>query len=57
MEMDPNAKLGTLVTGERGEEKVRVVEQAGWDVIPWRFSTDLPRALIMFVIAGVSYLL
>ncbi|KAF2172969.1 hypothetical protein M409DRAFT_62610 [Zasmidium cellare ATCC 36951] len=42
------------------DESVRVVRTArnrGMEVVPWRFSTDLPRAGIFFVQAGVGYLL
>ena len=42
------------------DERVRVVRtpgRAGMDIVPWRFSTDLPRACVYVVFAGVNYLL
>ena len=49
---------GVLTT--RGvDEGVRVVSTAGRgiELQPWRLSTDLPRACLFTVQAGVSYLL
>ena len=41
------------------DERVKVVKTAsrGLEGVPWRFSTDLPRACIFTVQAGVGYLL
>lgn len=42
------------------DERVRVVRtpgRAGFDIVPWRFSTDLPRSCVFVVYAGVNYLL
>ena len=42
------------------DERVKVIRtptQAGLQITPWRFSTDLPRAGIFTVQAGVGYLL
>ncbi|RJE24278.1 Copper transporter [Aspergillus sclerotialis] len=47
----------TLVTAQGKEESVKIVQQAAPEVLPWRFSIDLPRALIALCIAGVSNLL
>jgi len=42
------------------DERVRVVRtpgRAGLDIVPWRFSTDLPRSCVFVVFAGINYLL
>lgn len=42
------------------DERVKVIRtpaHAGINITPWRFSTDLPRACIYTVQAGVGYLL
>lgn len=42
------------------DERVKVIRtptQAGMQITPWRLSTDLPRACIFTVQAGVGYLL
>lgn len=42
------------------DERVKVIRtptHAGIQITPWRFSTDLPRACIFTVQAGVGYLL
>ncbi|RAL11054.1 copper transporter family protein [Aspergillus homomorphus CBS 101889] len=54
---DPDAKGATLITAQGVEENVRVVRRTTREPLPWRFSVDLPRALIYLVITGVSYLL
>ncbi|KAI5298311.1 THO complex subunit 2, partial [Ascosphaera pollenicola] len=54
---DDDSKQGTLITAQGLNEKVRVVQRAGVETIPWRFTVDLPRAALGAVIAGVSYLL
>ncbi|KAL2844982.1 Ctr copper transporter [Aspergillus pseudoustus] len=57
IDSDPDAKAGTLVTANGVEESVRVVYRENNEILPWRFSVDLPRALIFLCITGVSYLL
>ena len=48
-----------LLTARGVEERVRVLRSSrrGVETKPWRFSTDLPRACIFTVQAGVGYLL
>lgn len=57
----PDVDTDTIKTGTltcRGvDETVRVVRQATTETQPWRFSVDLPRAALAFVVVGVSYLL
>ncbi|KAH0543189.1 hypothetical protein FGG08_002450 [Glutinoglossum americanum] len=49
---------GVVLLTERGvEEEVRVVRSKARGVMPWRFSVDLPRALMVLVISAVGYLL
>jgi copper transporter 1 len=49
---------GVVLLTERGvEEEVRVVRSKARAVMPWRWSVDLPRAFMVFVISGVGYLL
>ncbi|OJK02090.1 hypothetical protein ASPACDRAFT_76555 [Aspergillus aculeatus ATCC 16872] len=57
IDADPDAKGATLITAQGVEESVRVVRRTAREPLPWRFSVDLPRALIFLVITGVSYLL
>ncbi|KAL4865795.1 hypothetical protein BDV12DRAFT_210897 [Aspergillus spectabilis] len=57
IEVDPDAKTGTLVTARGVEESVRVVVRNSCEMMPWRFSVDLPRAIIFLGTSGVSYLL
>ncbi|KKK13880.1 hypothetical protein P175DRAFT_0442926 [Aspergillus ochraceoroseus IBT 24754] len=57
IDTDPDAKTGSLLTAQGVEESVRVVYRATQEPLPWRFSVDLPRALIFLCITGVSYLL
>lgn len=54
---DPDAKTASLVTAQGIEESVKIVHNVSEGPIPWRFSVDLPRALMFLCIAGVSYLL
>ncbi|KAJ9207689.1 hypothetical protein DTO166G4_4779 [Paecilomyces variotii] len=54
---DPEAKTATLVSAEGAQETVRVVHRYTQEALPWRFSVDLPRALIVLCITGVAYLL
>ncbi|KAF2083306.1 putative Ctr copper transporter [Saccharata proteae CBS 121410] len=53
---DADSKTGIL-TANGVEESVRVVHAPAMRLQPWRFSVDLPRALLVTVIAGVGYLL
>lgn len=48
-----------VLTTRGMDEKVRVLrtKARGLEGAPWRFSTDLPRACIFTVQAGVGYLL
>ncbi|OJJ85176.1 copper transporter family protein [Aspergillus glaucus CBS 516.65] len=57
IESDPDAKTASLVTPQGVEETVKVVRRVTNEPLPWRFSVDLPRALIYLCITGVSYLL
>lgn len=55
---EEGATKGTLVTSQGKEENVRVVHQSAVpSALPWRLSTDLPRALLVTVIVAVGYLL
>ncbi|CAN9429045.1 unnamed protein product [Alternaria alternata] len=53
---DANSMTGILTTNGV-QEDVRVVSAPVSHIQSWRFSVDLPRALIMTVAAGVGYLL
>ncbi|GKZ29401.1 hypothetical protein AbraIFM66950_004674 [Aspergillus brasiliensis] len=57
IDSDPESKEASLITAQGVEEKVKVIHKAAREPLPWRFSTDLPRALLFLVITGVSYLL
>jgi hypothetical protein len=58
IDADPDAKVASLVTAEGTRESVKVVQRATIpEPLPWRFSADFPRALIVLCITGVSYLL
>jgi len=57
IDQDPDAKAHTLISAQGVEEKVKVVRRTSRGPIPWRFSADLPRALLLVVIMGVTYLL
>jgi Ctr copper transporter family len=54
---NPEAKTASLVTAQGVEESVKVVHRVQRGPLPWRFSVDLPRALLYLCIAGVGYLL
>lgn len=54
---DPDAKIGSLITVNGVEENVKVVKAGKQGVIPFRLSVDLPRALLLTIIAGIGYLL
>lgn len=53
---DANSMTGILTTNGV-QENVRIVSAPVKHIQPWRFSTDLPRAALMTVAAGVGYLL
>jgi hypothetical protein len=57
IDSDPDAKIASLVTAQGVEESVKVVHNVTHGPIPWRFSVDLPRALLFLCIVGISYLL
>ena len=57
IEMDEDAKTGSLITVQGVEESVKVVRATSRTVMPFRLSVDLPRAGIVMVITGVAYLL
>ncbi|KAJ5952937.1 Ctr copper transporter [Penicillium vulpinum] len=57
IESDPDAKLASLITAHGVEESVKVVHNVSHGPMPWRFSVDLPRALLFLCIVGISYLL
>ncbi|KAI9787867.1 MAG: hypothetical protein M1835_002622 [Candelina submexicana] len=46
-----------LVTENGVEEEVRVVVNTARPIVPWRISTEVPRAGMAVLIAGVGYLL
>jgi copper transporter 1 len=48
----------TAILSENGvEEHVKVIHAAVHQIHPWRFSVDLPRALLVMIMAGIGYLL
>jgi copper transporter 1 len=53
---DTNSMTGILTTNGL-QENVRIVEAPIKHTQPWRFSVDLPRALVMTVATAVGYLL
>ncbi|PGH07482.1 hypothetical protein GX51_01783 [Blastomyces parvus] len=57
MQDDPNSDTATLITSHGVEEKVKVITRPVNCTPPFRFSVDLPRALLVMVLAGVGYLL
>lgn len=57
IDADPDAKLASLITAQGVEESVKVVSNITHGPIPWRFSVDLPRAVLFLFIVGISYLL
>lgn len=57
IDRDPDAKEASLITAQGVEEPVKVVRAYQRGAVPFRLSVDVPRAAIVFVIAGVSYLL
>lgn len=57
IESDPYAKVGSFVGPNGVEERVKYVQADGSKFLPFRLSVDLPRAALVTVITGVSYLL
>ncbi|KAL1980516.1 hypothetical protein VTN96DRAFT_4001 [Rasamsonia emersonii] len=57
IDADPDSQKARLLTANGVEESVKVVRRTSDGPQPWRFSVDLPRALLYLCIAGVSYLL
>ena len=57
IENDPDAKFGSFVGPNGVEERVKYVQADGRRALPFRLSTDVPRAALVMVIAGLSYLL
>ncbi|KAK8216069.1 Ctr copper transporter-like protein [Phyllosticta capitalensis] len=56
IKQEPSSNPGTL-TVNGVEQRVMVTQQQIKGPQPWRFSVDLPRALLATVIAGVGWLL
>jgi hypothetical protein len=54
---DPDAKDASLITAQGVEEPVKVVRAYARGAVPFRLSVDVPRAAIVLVVAGVTYLL
>lgn len=57
IEMDPSSKVGSFVSANGIEERVKYVQADGRRALPFRLTIDLPRALLVTVISGVGYLL
>ena len=57
IDADPDAKSASLITAQGVEEPVKVVRAYARGTVPFRLSVDVPRAAIVVVIVGVSYLL
>ena len=57
IDVDPDAKEGSLITAQGVEERVRVVQRHARGAVPFRLSVDVPRALIVLAITMVAYLL
>jgi len=53
---DPDLKTAVL-TSNGVEESVKVLHRHVNTIPPWRFSVDLPRALLVTLIVGIGYLL
>ncbi|ETN40009.1 uncharacterized protein HMPREF1541_04284 [Cyphellophora europaea CBS 101466] len=57
VENDPYAKFGSFIGANGAEERLKYVQADGRRALPFRLSTDVPRAALVMVIAAVSYLL
>lgn len=55
--MDDGNSMTGILTSNGVQEDVRIVSAPAQHTQPWRFSVDLPRALLMTVAAAVGYLL
>ncbi|KAH8688813.1 putative Ctr copper transporter [Talaromyces proteolyticus] len=55
--VDPDSAKTALLTTQGIQENVKVVRRLSQGPQPWRFSVDLPRALLFLCITGVGYLL
>ncbi len=55
--MNDGCSTSGILTTNGIQEDVRIVSAPVRHIQPWRFSVDLPRALIMAVAAAVGYLL
>jgi len=56
IEQSDAAKPAVLITETGVQESVKVVQSHVRPTHPWRFSVDLPRALLATLTAGVGYL-
>jgi len=56
IDTDPDAKTGSLITVRGVEENVKVVRANALGPLPFRLSVEVPRAALVTVIAGVTYL-
>lgn len=54
---DPDSIDTALLTTQGAQENVKVVRRVSHGPQPWRFSVDLPRALLFLCIIAVNYLL
>jgi hypothetical protein len=57
VDQDPDTKAASLITAQGIQESVKVVRRVAPGPQPWRFSVDLPRALLFLCVATVAYLL
>jgi len=54
---DADAKKMVLLTSQGVEEEVRVIARSNRGAMPWRWSTDLPRAFMVLLVTLVGFLL
>ena len=57
IDQDPEARTASLITAQGVEDRVKVVRADVRGAAPFRLSVDVPRATLVLVMAGVSYLL
>lgn len=57
IENDPDSKVGSFVSANGIEERVKYVQADGRRALPFRLTVDLSRAALVTVIATVGYLL
>ncbi|KAI9831532.1 MAG: hypothetical protein M1826_003422 [Phylliscum demangeonii] len=55
--LDAGTETALLISPAGHEEDVRVVRRHVRALLPWRLSVDLPRALLVTLLAAVAYLL